>query len=265
MRSVLVVLAVFVAQVHAKKLVAKHTGNAQYSGDELVDKVVDKLVGKSVRSNFRQAMAQLLQPLRGLLSRYDAVIQERPLLMNGVTGAILACVGDILCQKCLEQAVGFDWRRNAALTTFGTFYQGVAYYYFIRTYLLFLPAWCKRTHLRKGIGCTIWANFFFAPLMHIPAFYMVTGTIEMGFMAAWQNLKAKWWSTIRVRWMMWPIFGIINYGFVPLQFGAVVQNIFNLIWNVVIDYIAHRSALTSTIGTTTTTTALTKDSLSNQQ
>lgn len=189
-----------------------------------------------------KAKVQWLPKLRRLAWGYIDALRERPLLTNAVTAETLACVGDIICQKGLEKQEHFDWRRNAAITTWGCFYSGVVCYYIAKFYVLILPAWCKMTPIRQGICCSALSNFLAGPWIHIPIFYIIFNGILQGggIIKAWENLEGKWWSQLGSGWSLWVPVGVANYGFVPAHLRVVVTNVANFVWSIIIDYMAHK-------------------------
>eukprot|EP00747_Dinoflagellata_sp_TGD_P075709 gnl/TRDRNA2_/TRDRNA2_158844_c0_seq1.p1 gnl/TRDRNA2_/TRDRNA2_158844_c0~~gnl/TRDRNA2_/TRDRNA2_158844_c0_seq1.p1 ORF type:complete len:249 (-),score=9.86 gnl/TRDRNA2_/TRDRNA2_158844_c0_seq1:183-929(-) len=184
------------------------------------------------QSNYVQKCYILSIHRRGILSSLHHQV---------LTCAVLACVGDIICQKGVEQQKHFSTRRNAAFTSFGSLWDGPCGFCLNRAYMLLLPAWCKQTPLRQGVICTVLDNFVLGPWLHAPPFYMVTGTLQgASFHEAWAVLRVKWWPTVRTSWWVWVPAQGLNYAIVPGHFRVVFMNVVLFCWNIILDYIAHR-------------------------
>lgn len=112
-----------------------------------------------------------MRGLRGLLAR-------RQLRVDVVAGLGLACGGDVICQLGIERVEVLDWRRTAAVSTFGGFYTGLICHFVYPMY----PVWARllapsfsRTTVGQGVLCTAIDNGVHSPLFYIPAFYLYTG------------------------------------------------------------------------------------------
>eukprot|EP00746_Dinoflagellata_sp_MGD_P138067 gnl/MRDRNA2_/MRDRNA2_71796_c0_seq1.p1 gnl/MRDRNA2_/MRDRNA2_71796_c0~~gnl/MRDRNA2_/MRDRNA2_71796_c0_seq1.p1 ORF type:complete len:325 (-),score=36.87 gnl/MRDRNA2_/MRDRNA2_71796_c0_seq1:56-1030(-) len=184
-----------------------------------------------------------------LLFGYATALKQRPLLTNGVTGATMAFFGDIICQKGLEKQELMNWRRNAALMIYGLFYNGIVFYYLSRLYLMVLPQSVKEKPMRRGICCALLANFITSPCLSIPTFYFIIGVLEgLNINEALARLKGKFWTSFMSGRSVWLPVAFLNYGYVPAHFRNIVMEVANILWNIVIDYIAH-SAINTTSST----------------
>eukprot|EP00746_Dinoflagellata_sp_MGD_P138068 gnl/MRDRNA2_/MRDRNA2_71796_c0_seq2.p1 gnl/MRDRNA2_/MRDRNA2_71796_c0~~gnl/MRDRNA2_/MRDRNA2_71796_c0_seq2.p1 ORF type:complete len:305 (-),score=39.63 gnl/MRDRNA2_/MRDRNA2_71796_c0_seq2:56-970(-) len=164
-----------------------------------------------------------------LLFGYATALKQRPLLTNGVTGATMAFFGDIICQKGLEKQELMNWRRNAAL--------------------MVLPQSVKEKPMRRGICCALLANFITSPCLSIPTFYFIIGVLEgLNINEALARLKGKFWTSFMSGRSVWLPVAFLNYGYVPAHFRNIVMEVANILWNIVIDYIAH-SAINTTSST----------------
>eukprot|EP00747_Dinoflagellata_sp_TGD_P073890 gnl/TRDRNA2_/TRDRNA2_158107_c0_seq4.p2 gnl/TRDRNA2_/TRDRNA2_158107_c0~~gnl/TRDRNA2_/TRDRNA2_158107_c0_seq4.p2 ORF type:complete len:134 (-),score=11.96 gnl/TRDRNA2_/TRDRNA2_158107_c0_seq4:143-544(-) len=126
------------------------------------------------------------------------------------------------------------------MTTFGGWYDGPLLFYILKSYAAIAPAACKATPLRQGVFCTILDNFVTTPFFYLPIFFVVTGALEgLNIDQAFARLQTKWWPSLRACWFLYvPAMGL-NFGIVPAHFRVLFCNVVNLIWNIIIDFVAH--------------------------
>eukprot|EP00747_Dinoflagellata_sp_TGD_P170270 gnl/TRDRNA2_/TRDRNA2_201410_c0_seq1.p1 gnl/TRDRNA2_/TRDRNA2_201410_c0~~gnl/TRDRNA2_/TRDRNA2_201410_c0_seq1.p1 ORF type:complete len:389 (+),score=37.16 gnl/TRDRNA2_/TRDRNA2_201410_c0_seq1:111-1277(+) len=193
------------------------------------------------------AARALTRPLQQLSSSYGKALQDQPLLTNMATGATLACLSDVICQKALEKRKHLDWRRIAALTTWGGLYDGGINHFIANSYVdKLLPGWFKLTPIRQGMGCTALDNFVTSPVIYLPSYYLTNGLLQGDNLnATLQRLQDKWWPSLRSCWNMWIPFQVLNFGFVPAHLRVVTMNVGNVAWNIIMDVTAHGSHDTS--------------------
>eukprot|EP00747_Dinoflagellata_sp_TGD_P182047 gnl/TRDRNA2_/TRDRNA2_36110_c0_seq1.p1 gnl/TRDRNA2_/TRDRNA2_36110_c0~~gnl/TRDRNA2_/TRDRNA2_36110_c0_seq1.p1 ORF type:complete len:398 (-),score=33.24 gnl/TRDRNA2_/TRDRNA2_36110_c0_seq1:38-1231(-) len=184
-----------------------------------------------------------LRALRQIGTCYNKALQDHPVLTNVLTGAFLSCFGDIMCQKVMEKQGKLDCRRNAALTTFGALYNGCVNYYVVNSYGMVLPAWCKKTPLRRGISCMVLSSLIQVPLMTYPVFYIGTGLLQGATIKdACKKLMDREWPSLRIGWIFWIPLQVVNFACVPPQFRVVLMNIAGLVWSVMLDDISHSNS-----------------------
>ena len=176
-----------------------------------------------------------------LLEWYSAKLDSSPLLTKGITGGLIACGGDALCQTVIEasaESKPFDWRRNIRFSAVGAMYiaPGIHYWY---GYLA--------TRLAPGAGVAAvakrvaWDQFVFAPPF-IAGFLTALWTLE----DPTQNILARLTNTlpdiVQANWVLWIPANCINFGLVPVKFQVLFNNSLGLVWNAYVSYTAQQSS-----------------------
>eukprot|EP00746_Dinoflagellata_sp_MGD_P146853 gnl/MRDRNA2_/MRDRNA2_79276_c0_seq1.p1 gnl/MRDRNA2_/MRDRNA2_79276_c0~~gnl/MRDRNA2_/MRDRNA2_79276_c0_seq1.p1 ORF type:complete len:196 (+),score=25.17 gnl/MRDRNA2_/MRDRNA2_79276_c0_seq1:90-677(+) len=186
----------------------------------------------------------IFQRLQQAALRYDKAFLTWPLSTNVATGITLGFVGDIFCQKAVEKQDHINWRRNAALTFFGGFYDGGICYYIYGSYASrILSRWWLQTPARSAVGCTLLDNFVHVPLLYTPSFFMITQMLQgRCFGDALETLQEGLWPATQACWIMWIPLQTINFWFVPSHLRVLVVNTGNMVWNVVLNHLAQQTA-----------------------
>mmetsp|Transcript_2620 Transcript_2620/g.6007 ORF Transcript_2620/g.6007 Transcript_2620/m.6007 type:complete len:178 (-) Transcript_2620:431-964(-) len=176
----------------------------------------------------------------------------RQLARNIVAAGSLGCFGDAVCQKVESlgkkpaDAKPFDFKRNFALGFFNASYVGVVCEYVYRVYppmtaRLFPGLRSNRLALRVAIMATMLDNFVHVPLGYIPAFYLITEPIQGSDRSETvKSLREHWWRSTYMCWSFWIPFQGINFYAIAKHNRVVAVAFGNLLWTVVLDYIAHR-------------------------
>ena len=181
-----------------------------------------------------------------------ARINARALGVDVCTAAGLALAGDVVCQK-IEGNAAFDSRRLQAVTLFGGLYTG-AFLHFL--YPLFPSAvraaanLASSAPLRKwlldqmsfshAIGCAAVDNVHCA-LLYLPSFFVGVGLLQgESFDATVATLRREWKEAYAYCSAFWLPFMSLNFLYVPASHRVRAMASANLLWNVVIDFVAHR-------------------------
>lgn len=51
-----------------------------------------------------------------------------------------------------------------------------------------------------------------------------------------ENLKSKFWYTLKNNWLLWPLANGINFAVVPLKFQVLYFNFVSIFWNMFLSY-----------------------------
>lgn len=178
--------------------------------------------------------------------------RARALGVDVCTGAGLAFAGDVVCQKIEGNAI-IDARRLRAMTLFGGLYTG-AFLHFL--YPLFPNAvraaanlvssaplrkrLLDQTSFSHAFGCAVVDNVHCA-LIYLPTFFVGVGLLQgESFDAAVATLRREWSDAYVYCSAFWLPFMSLNFRFVPQSHRVRAMVSANLLWTVVIDYVAHR-------------------------
>jgi protein Mpv17 len=202
---------------------------------------------------------------------------RKELLTDIISSASLGLVGDVICQLAVEkkrlvldlEALGFgqaqfnrtskddfDVRRVAALTVFGATYVGGFLHYLYRSYSIIVVAAAKTlpfpTNIAKQLAAQSSTGHLMAKtacdnahcgLIYTPAFFIAVGVMQgETFAEANDNLNREWAFTYALVTAFWVPYMTMNFKFFPPAKQVQVMATGNLVWNVIIDYIAHRGA-----------------------
>ena len=107
------------------------------------------------------------------------------------------------------------------------------YHYYTAALLpAILPVTTKMSLVRKLIfDQTFGASFF------ISTFFVGMALFEgKGIKAGGDNLKNKFWYSLKYNWLLWPAANAINFGIIPLKFQVLYFNFVSLFWNMFLSY-----------------------------
>ena len=91
-----------------------------------------------------------------------------------------------------------------------------------------------------GFGCAI-VDFVHNNVIYIPAYFIGVGLMQGDTMkTSVDNLKCEWFTTGVTCSAFWLPFTWFNFSVVPAARRVQTMATANLLWNVVIDYLAHR-------------------------
>lgn len=198
-------------------------------------------------------MSLLRKQLRSVLTTVD----YQALRTDVLTAGGLGCVGDFICQQGVEgqQASPFDWRRFAAVSTFGAVYMGGAFHFLCQVFPLLVCAVGRRLpahtalarqlqatgSMTHAFGCAIADNIHDGSVM-IPLYFLGVGMLQGdSFEQARRNLKAEWFNSYLADAGFWLPVMSANFALVPAQYRVRFIAAASTAWSVIIDYMAHRS------------------------
>ena len=127
-----------------------------------------------------------------------------------------------------------DFARNARFTAISLFVTSpIAHYYTARLLPAILPVTGKASLIRKVVfDQTVAATCFIA------VFFVGISILEgKGIRAGVENLKGKYWITLKSSWALWPAANVINFGFVPIKFQVLFAGVVSFFWNVFLSYV----------------------------
>mmetsp|Transcript_21088 Transcript_21088/g.51837 ORF Transcript_21088/g.51837 Transcript_21088/m.51837 type:complete len:208 (-) Transcript_21088:234-857(-) len=183
------------------------------------------------------------------------------------SAAALGFVGDIMCQVGVDgrrllptRAPGtdaqevLDVRRVGALTIFNGVYIGAFLHYLYQTYPIVVlaaarrmparPLLAKSLHeqgsLTHAMGCAL-LDVVHNNVIYLPTYFIGVGLLQGdGLRASVDNLMREWWVAGGTCTAAWLPFTVFNFSIVPPAQRIQAMASANLVWNVIIDYLAHR-------------------------
>lgn len=181
---------------------------------------------------------------------FNITVRASGLARDVATATALGLLGDVVCQGLVESQGQFDQRRAASLALFNAAYIGGFLHVLYQTYSPVAAFIAKKVgapasvrmagSAQHGLACALVDNVHCGTI-YIPAFFMAVGTLQgQSLHEAWQVLRSEWWTTYATCSGFWIPFMWANFKFAPAHRRVQVMCVGNLVWNVVIDYLAAR-------------------------
>ena len=126
-----------------------------------------------------------------------------------------------------------DWVRNVRFTAMSGFIMSPLGHYYTAAFMpLVFPVTNKMSVLRKLLfdqtgGATFFLSIFFVGMSLFEGKRISDGV---------ENLKAKYWISLRSSWLLWPIANGINFAIVPIKFQVLYTGFVSLFWNIFLSY-----------------------------
>lgn len=178
--------------------------------------------------------------------RYSQALARRPLLTNILTSGFLFGSGDYLAQHLFSSSNQYDYHRTLRATLFGSIiFAPIAdkWYRFLNK-LTFPVGTRKFTPFKKRLLDTATRvsvdQLGFAPFIGIPLYYSCMSILEFNpdpLKVAQHRLSVNWWHTLQTNWIVWPVFQLFNFAFIPVQFRLLVVNVLSIGWNCYLSYV----------------------------
>lgn len=183
-----------------------------------------------------------------IFSRYNDFVLRRPILANSLTTGFLLGTGDYLAQTFFtDEHAKYDYSRTLRAVIYGSIIfapLGDKWYKFLaKVKTPFIGNRAKYSSTKLGVYDTVsrvaYDQLIFAPFIGIPLYYSVMSMLELRENAleyAQAKLQKNWASTLVTNWMIWPIFQLINFYFIPVQMRLLCVNTFSIGWNCFLSY-----------------------------
>ncbi|CAM6099323.1 unnamed protein product [Calypogeia fissa] len=160
--------------------------------------------------------------------RYLDLLQEYPLRTKMITSGVLAGTSDLVSQK-IAGTKTFDYRRAVLMMLYGLIYAGPFGHYWHKLMdSIFAGSKKDSTTIVKKVvveqlTSNPWNNFFYMSYL---------GMVLEG--RTWTSLKSKLQSEfpgVQLNsWRFWPIVGLINYKYIPLNLRVLFANLAAVCW-----------------------------------
>lgn len=180
-----------------------------------------------------------------ILSFYTTSLRTHPKLTNSLSTGFLFGSGDIIAQFIQsDNNKKYDSKRTIRAVIYGSLifsFIGDKWYKILST-LKFpgKPLQNKNLNqIRNGVTRMSIDQLGFAPI-GIPIYYSVMSILEnKDIHGIKRKLEDNWLDTLRVNWMIWPVFQLFNLTLIPVQHQLLSVNILSIFWNT---YLSMRNA-----------------------
>ena len=187
---------------------------------------------------------------------YQSQLVSNPLRTNMATNFFLCFFGDFICQfltkkvyKRDKRSLGddrFDMVRSLRQGTVGCCIQTTLLYFYLKNvapYVQFSPQVIKNAELLKASNLMLKVTVHMSTLLplRLATFLFFIGALKhLSVEGGLQNLRHHYFDTAKAGYSFWPFVMIGLYAYIPQRFGSVYYDSFNLLWNVILSYIANR-------------------------
>eukprot|EP00164_Ancoracysta_twista_P002037 GFYU01002683.1.p1 GENE.GFYU01002683.1~~GFYU01002683.1.p1 ORF type:complete len:341 (-),score=112.30 GFYU01002683.1:145-1167(-) len=199
-----------------------------------------------VRPAFESSVPQLTAArgpgmLRIIASKYNTIATKYPMLTGMGSATVMLTLADISSQKLVEKQEKMDWRRTAALGSFGLFYGGVINYkwYCLLDYLI--------PQARFGVAAavvikTALDNFVMSPLVYIPVYYLYTGLFKgMSLQEVKEKFMAEYVNTVKMTIQVWVPTKLVVFYAVPTHLRVGTVCCISFVWNTILSFVSYGS------------------------
>ena len=194
-------------------------------------------------------------------TRYSQSLEKNPLRTKMLTSFSIGCVGDFICQASMRYYHRDDFRELERLNLFEwsptrSLRQGfvgmVVHAYPVHLwltkvvpYLVMSPKIVANSTANKLSTLAIRQTLHLAtitPYMQASIFFGIATLKGLSIEAGVQAVREKFWSAYQFALVVSPfvLFGL--YTFVPPKFGNLYMDLINLVWAVVVSFLANNKA-----------------------
>jgi peroxisomal membrane protein 2 len=170
--------------------------------------------------------------------RYLLNLQRYPLQTKAITAGVLAGSSDMIAQK-LAGAKKLQFRRSFLLMLYGLCYGGPFGHFFHKLMDKLFPRRDTKTIVSKVVVEQLtsgpWNNFIFLTYLGM----VVEGR---SWSSVKSQLKTHYPSVQMNAWRFWPLVGLINYKYLPIQLRVLFHNLAAVCWGVFLILRAKASA-----------------------
>jgi len=179
-----------------------------------------------------------------VLSLYTNSLKRNPKITNSLMTGFLFGSGDIIAQSLSPKEIKYDYGRTLRAVIYGScIFSFIGdKWYKVLSKIKFPGSPMgnpKADSIRNGFLKMSVDQLGFAPI-GIPLYYSIMTLMEnQSIDGISEKLKENWLPTLKVNWMVWPIFQIFNLTLIPVQHQLLCVNVVSIFWNT---YLSMRNA-----------------------
>lgn len=179
---------------------------------------------------------------KGLWAAYNNALEEKPLLMKGMTSFMGFLLGDIMAQTLIEKSGPYDPIRTARFASFGFLVHGTSSHWFYGNLDKLIPGTGAAAVASKvGIDQLIWNPIFGC------MFFGYMGVLEgEGLGGAYKKIKRDLLTQVTGSWTVWPIAHAINFKFIPSSQRVLYINTIQIFYNCFLSILSSKKSDSAT-------------------
>jgi len=170
-------------------------------------------------------------------NRYNELLDEKPLLMKGLTSFVGFALGDILAQLFIQKSDPFDFARLARLASFGFLVHGTTSHWFYGKLDGKIPGTSAKVVFTKVfIDQVLWN-----PIFGIMFFGYIGALEGKGVQYVIDKTKNDLVNAVTGSWKVWPLAHTINFRFIPSSQRVLYINTIQIGYNCFLSILADKS------------------------
>ncbi|CBY14938.1 unnamed protein product [Oikopleura dioica] len=170
-----------------------------------------------------------------LVSRYDQMLQKRPLLTQCITAGTLCALGDVLAQQVFEKPEVHNYARTLKMGGFGFFYYApLCSKWMVLAERLF-PGTSPASMIKKVV-----VDQLIISSILMTCFLIINEVIDgRGVDSGLKKIEKDFTTMIVANWQVWVPTQFINFYFMPLHYRVIYINVVAFFWNIYVSWKAH--------------------------
>ena len=171
---------------------------------------------------------------------YAKVLIKHPLVTKSLTSCCTNAISDLICQKTMpareEKTKKFDSKRLLHVMVTGIVWSGPVTHYWYKLLFGQMTGRINDPLIRLVVNIVLDA-IIFSPVT-ISGYFTVRSFLEgTGFAGAREKLRTRLLKAVLGAWKFWPAANVINFGFVPIVYRVLYNNILSIFWQGYLTYV----------------------------
>lgn len=188
------------------------------------------------------------------LKRYMRFLDEAPLLTKVFTSGLLGALSDVIAQVIENSGrskfdgletptMSLDWQRVLALSVVGMVLTAPMFHFLYDLLEHVIPSSAAGLRSVKNVTAQLVVDQLVAAPLWVVSFYGLFSVAENGRVALPDivaQIQRDFVPTMKLTWMIFPVFQVISFGFLPKKMRVLVLNVVDLGYTAALSYIKHR-------------------------
>ena len=179
---------------------------------------------------------------------YDEALQKHPVTSNFLTGGMVMGLGDLACQRFIENrggdapgTVGIDWHRATHAAIVGCLWSG----YCSPQVYLFAE---RLVGTRKDLVASMMKMFITTSILSMPGNYINMSARQMlagGYRdpgAVFKGINSCFLDVVKADWSVWPAYDFLCFKFIPRHMRGATTVGVNAGWSTYLSFMTQQGA-----------------------